>query len=508
MPVQLLHSQCIGGVNDIETDSGMIQVYAVQYETVNGLLVYLPGDLSRSALGTFLELTDTPSSYSGQAGKIVKVKNDESGLEFGGATSGSGTENNVTFWGANNTLKDIDGIGYESNTDSLALIGNTIYGDYGETLLSRGYLDMRRQSDSYNPFFVFWRSRQTSPGGVLADDLLGRISAYGHDGSNWSSGSRVRINLRAVQDWSSTAHGTKLDVEVTPPNTTTPQKVLTIDSEGVKNEAVNKIRVKDYEVGVNEQGVENADKLDGQHGSYYLNASNINAGTLSTDRYSAYADLQAENKIGAITGRLIDADSARNTGGIKEDFTTTSPSGWAWATGTGFEIPGAIYLQNGTILRVINTSNLNNVRSFFYRTFPSGGTTNNVMAWFFTNANDLYSGLRWDDNGSNFVEVYIKYNNSTSPYYRFCGNSNGTEIELSAFNSPTVPFPFTIGINRNGSSWSSWNAQMIINGLTKTLINFTSNLSWTPTRVGFVTYWKGSNWHESYIDFIGGNGTW
>jgi len=37
-----------------------------------------------------------------------------------------------------------------------------------------------------------------------------------------------------------------------------------------------------------------ADLLDGQHGSFYQNASNINAGTLSTDRYSAYADLGAE----------------------------------------------------------------------------------------------------------------------------------------------------------------------------------------------------------------------
>jgi len=31
---------------------------------------------------TFLDLTDTPSSYSGQSGKVVKVKTDETGLEF------------------------------------------------------------------------------------------------------------------------------------------------------------------------------------------------------------------------------------------------------------------------------------------------------------------------------------------------------------------------------------------------------------------------------------------
>ena len=37
-----------------------------------------------------------------------------------------------------------------------------------------------------------------------------------------------------------------------------------------------------------------ADLLDGQHGSYYQNATNINAGTLSTNWYSAYSDLTAE----------------------------------------------------------------------------------------------------------------------------------------------------------------------------------------------------------------------
>jgi hypothetical protein len=30
----------------------------------------------------FIALRDTPSSYEGQAGKVVKVKTDESGLEF------------------------------------------------------------------------------------------------------------------------------------------------------------------------------------------------------------------------------------------------------------------------------------------------------------------------------------------------------------------------------------------------------------------------------------------
>lgn len=42
----------------------------------------------------------------------------------------------------------------------------------------------------------------------------------------------------------------------------------------------------------------NADQLDGHSELFYTNAANLSAGTLSTDRYSAYADLQVENKLG------------------------------------------------------------------------------------------------------------------------------------------------------------------------------------------------------------------
>jgi len=56
-----------------------------------------------------------------------------------------------------------------------------------------------------------------------------------------------------------------------------------------------------------------SDKLDGQHGSYYQNADNITAGTMNTDRFSAYGDLTAESKIG--TGALQVAVGNHNHGG-------------------------------------------------------------------------------------------------------------------------------------------------------------------------------------------------
>jgi len=40
-----------------------------------------------------------------------------------------------------------------------------------------------------------------------------------------------------------------------------------------------------------------ADLLDGQQGSFYRSATNLNSGTLSTDRFSAYSDLSAEGRL-------------------------------------------------------------------------------------------------------------------------------------------------------------------------------------------------------------------
>lgn len=54
--------------------------------------------------GSFISLTDTPSSYSGQASKVVSVKADESGLEF--TTPSSGGVQSVTGDGVDNTDPD------------------------------------------------------------------------------------------------------------------------------------------------------------------------------------------------------------------------------------------------------------------------------------------------------------------------------------------------------------------------------------------------------------------
>ena len=91
-----------------------------------------------------------------------------------------------------------------------------------------------------------------------------------------------------------------------------------------------------------------SDKLDGQHGSYYQDASNINAGTLSTDRYSAYTDLGAESKIGAGAAQVAAGDHA-HAGVIVNPMTTA---------GDMIYQPGSLTVNNSdpTGNKIINES--------------------------------------------------------------------------------------------------------------------------------------------------------
>ena len=76
----------------------------------NSVVETIPGGGGPGA-EAFTDLTDVPSSYSGQSGKVVKVKSTEDGLEFGtdGTGSPAGNDTNIQFnnngaFGASNNL--------------------------------------------------------------------------------------------------------------------------------------------------------------------------------------------------------------------------------------------------------------------------------------------------------------------------------------------------------------------------------------------------------------------
>jgi hypothetical protein len=71
---------------------------------------------------------------------------------------------------------------------------------------------------------------------------------------------------------------------------------------------------------------QDAGELDGQDGSYYRNADNINSGTLDESRYSAYSDLADEGHLGTSLTVYAVTNSAcydeLNWVTLKEDCTT------------------------------------------------------------------------------------------------------------------------------------------------------------------------------------------
>lgn len=87
------------------------------------------------------------------------------------------------------------------DSDSLASIALTVY------------------HASNLPFIVGQRARgsQASPAAVQSGDVLMRMSGIGrYDASNWSSGSRARMDCTALETWTSIAQGAAVELWGTP----------------------------------------------------------------------------------------------------------------------------------------------------------------------------------------------------------------------------------------------------------------------------------------------------
>jgi len=160
--------------------------------------------------------------------------------------TGSGTSPRVAIFNGTNSITSQDGFEFDGTNKVLKWFGNDLYGVYGIGQWFPGYLTLERWSDSTNPYLLFYRKRLTSPGAVKSEDILGRISAIGHNGTDFSSESRARLDLVASEDWSSGHEGAKIQLQVTPSGSTTPVLGATIDGNGIKNELTNTVRTKDY----------------------------------------------------------------------------------------------------------------------------------------------------------------------------------------------------------------------------------------------------------------------
>jgi len=69
-------------------------------------------------VSTFVDLTDTPGSYSGEGGKVVAVKSDASGLEFVAAGGGGGGSTNLWIPASAWIPRTTNGCGVDSRETS------------------------------------------------------------------------------------------------------------------------------------------------------------------------------------------------------------------------------------------------------------------------------------------------------------------------------------------------------------------------------------------------------
>jgi hypothetical protein len=130
-----------------------------------------------------------------------------------------------------------------------------------------------------------------------------------------------------------------------------------------------------------------ADLLDGQHGSFYRNASNLNAGTLNNARFSARSDLSAEGYLGNASG-----DIAQNNGTLQSNLNADRVDGqsasafasashnhfgqtWTGSTSPGLRLETSLSSGRAIDARATHTSGLN------YGLFAESSSTSGIGAF-------------------------------------------------------------------------------------------------------------------------------
>ncbi|WP_054522192.1 hypothetical protein [Thermanaerothrix daxensis] len=234
-----------------------------------------------------------------------------------------------------------------------------------------------------------------------------------------------------------------------------------------------------------------------------LDASKITTGTISTDRFSAYSDLQAESKIGQITGRIPTADDMRFSGYYRpaniEDFTTTIPSGWSWA-GSPFVTPPSVLVSYGTYLNISGFTSASRV--FFCRSAPSTFFAIVSICGMETGVNGNEVGLRVDDGtDNNYAELVWQYNDGIRLLAR-SRVGGGTPTETASATLFFLP-PAPIVLYPSGSLWSDWQAVYTTNWAGRVCLPNSPSFTWTPSRIGITARATGTSWMRYYWDLFG-----
>jgi hypothetical protein len=194
-----------------------------------------------------------------------------------------------------------------------------------------------------------------------------------------------------------------------------------------------------------------ADKLDGQHGAFYQTASNINAGTLNSSRFSAHGDLSTEGYLGNAAG-----DLAQNNGVVQQDLNADKLDG---QHASELELPsGAI------VLGLANDSALTGAG------YTDLGSSNvSTALWRSTSSTNAPSARRWHSAVWTGSEMLVWGGEGTSPTYKNDGSrydpSTDTWTAITTTNAPTRRYrPTAVWTGSEMLVWGGYDGSYLNSG--------------------------------------------
>jgi hypothetical protein len=182
----------------------------------------------------------------------------------------------------------------------------------------------------------------------------------------------------------------------------------------------------------------NSALLSSQPASYYLNASNINSGSLGTNFFSAYADLGAEGYLGNGAG-----DLALNNGTLQATLNADLLDGYHAGNASG-NIP----IDNGTLNTNLNADQLDGQHGTYYQ-----------------NASNINSGTLSTNYFSAYTDLVVESKIGTGSGHVAAGDHNHWGQTWSGSGTGLTLSGGSIGLSVSGSDIGVFGNTTGINGL-------------------------------------------
>lgn len=233
-----------------------------------------------------------------------------------------------------------------------------------------------------------------------------------------------------------------------------------------------------------------------------LDASKITSGTLSTDRFSAYSDLQSEGKIGMYGSNLPSANDVRQFDSlVTHDFQGTYPSGFSFENDVNFATPAQYDIYFSTLLFVQPDSA---APAFYFKYSPTLSIKKAIGIQSICPGTNAMVGIRMDDgSNNNFVEAVMKITNQQTRTYLIRYRTGGGTVTEMALATILAHREVTFKCWLGGSNFSNWSFNFeLYTGLTYLGGIGLGGLTWTPSREGLIFDAAGNSNNRFFVDAI------